>query len=865
MSAVVLLMLAIFFVIAFILLYLAIFFEFDETTFTKRLQTLTEYARRTNADKPTPDVIGYVSDIYENTYIVTWFKTNDLSTYHESVHDDRLEIFNFIAQKFQQVDDRVAIENRVAANVDDPNEFIIVGDDGNITMKCPQNFNFDYNQLRCVPVAPCHDRPPGQYAMDERMLDTLVLNQHLDKDYSANAHMYHPTLYLRCLADGNYVVNECPDNYTFDALLGQCRLNEICENRPNGYILDYFPETLLVNQFMQCVDNQHVVSTCPQSNQVFDRNLMSCVEAHPCAFNGAGHTYITADIGESQFFKCLNNSQAQLVTCINRIRNADNQYECSGNSKCVDLPNGTGRRVYEHVDDNIQYNSGQMICDNFKIISEIECDQTNVLANELFLNKFKINLQFPAQVFDGTGCAIATADNVNVLKPIFAIENIPNHYNIDMQTSMVGKSEMLKHLLPLNVNNDNGDDNSGGKRIDNDSIFAQWLLFAKENNAVGLNPFTGEPIDCFGDRLYDVIDASRANICNETGTSVVKTVHFTEGQFLAVLNDNLTKRDDDYKHFCAISDENGEKIVKNNHFVARILTNILQSDVCADLYTTLYQKYTTPAPKYTTPALQYNYTLVKRLKNIERYGTNTRFENATISKNARNVTPLFNPFQKQSKNNINDIVEPTFNPFATTIVDNDNDDNMSEISEPDDNDDDNDINIPLPSSDVESEPEEILPSSPLSPPPSPLILDNKDLFYSCYYSVPFFKLTSCHAENDIIKTALENLRANVQYDADCEPAKNLSHVLNAYAYIGSGIGCRSMYENDTIKVKKESIPSQVYLNLETQSNDNVKYNRWVHVKNEQYMACPEDLYDADTFQCAVEPDKLYYLNNMQEE
>lgn len=103
-----------------------------------------------------------------------------------------------------------------------------------------------------------------------------------------------------------------------------------------------------------------------------------------------------------------------------------------------------------------------------------------------------------------------------------------------------------------------------------------------------------------------------------------------------------------------------------------------------------------------------------------------------------------------------------------------------------------------------------------------------------------FKLTSCHAENDVIIDALNELRNNVKVDADCELAKDLSHVLNAYAYVGNGIGCRSAYDGDAIVVKKEAVPSHVYANLNTQSNDGVKYNRWLHVKTANTWRVPKN-------------------------
>ncbi|USC25931.1 p95 [Palpita vitrealis nucleopolyhedrovirus] len=816
MSSVVLLVVAIFLIITFTLLYLAIYFEFDETTFSKRLQVLTEYVKRVNANEPTPDVIGYVSDIMQNMYIVTWFNTTDLSTYHESVHNDEIETFDFLTQKFQFVDNKV-VHQRVRANDENPNEFILTGDNGDVTMNCPAYFNFDYAQLKCIPALPCDNKPAGLYPMDERMLDTLMLNQHSNKDYSANADLYHDTFYLRCFADGSHAVQECPDNYTFDAEIGQCKVNELCTNRPDGYVLSYFPDNLFVNQFMQCANEQHEIGQCPQ-NQIFDRNLMSCVNAHPCTFNGAGHTYITSDIGDTQYFKCVNNLESQLITCINRIINANNQYECLGDSRCVDLPDGTGQRVFQHVDENISYNSGQLTCDNFEIVSDIKCDQTNVFENTLFMNKFKINLQFPTKVLDGNSCVTANENNVNFLRSTFSIENIPNHYNIDMQTSMLGMTEMIKRLIDTDMSDD---------------VFAQYLLYARDKNAIGLNPFTGNSIECFGNNLYDVFDASRANVCENA--SVLKTLNFGDGAFLNVLHDKLTGKDVDYRQFCAISYENGEKIVKNENFERRILTNILQSDVCANLYTTLYQKYTTLGNKYTTTPFQYNFIVEKQPKNIEVYEVNTRFKNATILENANTILPVFNPFMNNGSE-IN-IIQPVFNPFQTTDASN-----------------------------VEEEPDlELEPEA--EPEIAPLILNEKDLFYSCHYSVPLFKMTSCHAENDVIIDALNELRNNVKVDVDCEPAKNLSHVLNSYAYLGNGIGCRSVYDadNNAITIKKEVEPSHVYDNLNTQSNDNIKYNRYLHIKDFQYMACPENLYNSNNFQCNVEADKLYYLENLQEE
>ncbi|BBD50679.1 viral capsid associated protein [Samia cynthia nucleopolyhedrovirus] len=819
MSDVVLLVLAIILIAIFTLIYYAVFFEFDETTFSKRLQVLTEYAKRTNADKPTPDVLGYVSDVYAHTYIVTWFRTDDLGTYHETVHDDTVEIFDFLQQKFSPAE--AAFAQRVAPVAAEPAAFVLTGDAGDVMLRCPQHFRFDYAQLKCVPEDPCAGRAPGRYPMDERLLDVLVHNQHADKDYSANADLYHPTLYLRCLADGSHAVRECPDNYTFDAAAGECRVNEMCESRPDGYVLPYFPETLLINEFVECRAGRHVVAQCPDQ-QVFDRALMACVQAHPCAFNAAGHTFITADIGDAQYFECLNYHEAQLVTCISRVRDADGRYVCAGDARCGALPDGTGQLVHTHSDDTFGYATGQLTCDNYEVISETECDVGDVLGDTLFVDKFKLAVQFPRQVLVGNACAPATLNNVRVLSDTFPIENVSNDYGVDMQTSMVGLTNMISDLAASD---------------DPDTAFGNNVLLARHMGAVGLNPFTAEPIDCFGAQLYDVLDAGRANVCDEAGDAVVRTLEFGDGAFLSVFRDDFTGLDADYKQFCAISYENPLKIVKSDFLQHRILTNILQSDICTRIYTTMYQKYTTLAQKYTTTPLQYNYTLVKRPRNTVVYAANIP---STI------FAPAFDPFAAQRPRNTSGLESPLFDPFTDAVwrsePGGDGDHWLPEVS-------------PTPQPELEPEPE---------PEPEPLILNTKDLFYSCFYELPSFKLTSCHAENDVIIDALAKLRSNVKVDAECESAKDLHFVLNAYAYTGNGVGCRSVFDGETVTVIKEPTPSHVYANLHTQSNDGVRYNRHVHVRDGRYMACPEHLYDGVAFACNAEADKLYYLDNMQE-
>lgn len=826
---------------------MTIFFEFDENTFAKRLQVLTEYIRRTNAQDPTPDVIGHVSDIFENTYIVSFFNTTTLTDHHQSVHDDRIETFDFLTQQFKQVETPV-LNSRLHANTDNLKEFIVTTDEGeNVAIECPQNFHFDYTQLKCVPAPPCHNKAPGFYPLNERLLDRLVLGQQQDRDYSSTDYLSHPTLYLNCLIsneeniDNNnlYNIQECPDNHTFDPITRQCIEQDVCTNKPDGYIIRHASNTLAANQFVQCHNGRREIVSCPETNQIFDQTTMTCVETHPCAINGAHHTYTTDDIGSTQFFKCLNNQESQLITCINRIFNmTTNMYECRGDAECTQFPNGTGELVYEHNNDDLHYNSGRLVCKDYSIVENIECDQSNVFENKLYWNKFMLNLDFPRKIFDGTQCITSYINNTTIInsnnnnnnngvtlkRNVYGVQNIPNHYDIDMQTSMVMDKNAIVNLLPVN-------------RADADAQFANGLIFARQLNALGLNPTTGETIECFGSQLYDVFDGTRANICDVNGKNVTQTIEFSNGAFLNVLSPVLTADDTDYRGFCAIHYENEGFFVDNANFTRRILTNILHTDICTDLYTTLYQKYTTLAHKYTTPTPKYTYTFVKEQKNIIEYGSNTQFENATISENAQTIAPLFNPFiEIPSLLTVNDWVLPP-------------------------------AQLPFPIGEFEQSDSSDIPPNVIRPEPTEPTLQRKYLYYLCHYEIPLFKMTSCLAQDEIIIDALADLRNNIQYDTECASASGLANILNAYVYLGNDLGCRSVYDENENKIKviRQTPAPLIYNNLQTQSNDNVFYNKWIHVKNNQFMACPPDLYDHDSFTCNVETDKLYYLDNMQEE
>jgi hypothetical protein len=826
-----LLLVAIFLLLIFSILYLSIYSEFNEIEFNNRLIATIEYMKRTNAEFPLPDTLAYVSEIDDNFFILTRFDTRNLTVVDKTLHDDREEVFDFIQQKLVAVPFTLSLEPRVKAHSQDKSKYLIRGDDDWITFQCPADEHFDETILKCVPIPPCDGKSPGMYPLTECLIDTLVLNHKVAKtneDQSAAAAAHHPTMYLRCVAGGSHVIEQCPDNHIFDAAANTCKIKNDCENKPDNYILNIFPQSLNINEYLVCENEQIVVKSCPNS-KIFDRRLLRCVEGDPCAVNGAGFTFITDNIGSDQFIRCTSNRDHEIVTCIRRIV-VDGQYQCTGDIRCTSIENGTGELYRTHEDDLLSYNTGVLVCDNFEVVEDINCNVSNLLNQKIYNRKFTVNVMLPSMVYDSAQKQCVSFDEnmlvdgrIAIKNDVYTIENNNNDYNVNFNTAFVGESDKLNRLLSAN-------------RLDG------LVRYARDMNAVGVS-ITSEPIHCFGDHLYDIFEGSKLNICDESTNILREQIDFkdTNDYFVPKLVE-IARDDPDYKQFCSIQMGNTENFVELDHFVARILTNITENDVCGDILTKIHTKYTTNRQKYTTIAFQYTPNDENKREYIEVYEKNIQNNNSTI------VSPAFNPFVPI------ETIAPMFNPFDQNHhdpIDIDFNDQTITIKSSDDGDND-DENI------AETPP----PSTPSPLPVPELILNEKNLDYSCFYSLPTFKLSGCNVDNDHIVDALRNLRTNVYVHPECENAAGLVNVINSYAYIGENVGCQCYYDDDRgIVIDKVTNPT-IFRDIVNQSNDGAKYNPWIHVHNNQFLACPPHLIQ-NNFTCNVESNVLYILEHLQ--
>nr|AMO27587.1 VP91/P95 [Lymantria dispar multiple nucleopolyhedrovirus] len=844
MLTVSLLLAAIILVVIFLILYLIIYNDFDENEFDRRVKVTLEYMKRTNAEHPLPPVLAYVSHVDENIFALTQFDTNTMSALASSLHDDTVETFNFLKQSLEPVE-HAHDAPRVRAHPGDRTKFSIRGDDGWLDVECPHGERFDEAAAKCAPVPVCENKPVGNYPLTARLIDRLVLNRRVavvaDEDDDAAA---HPTMYLRCVAGGSHAVLECPENHTFDASSGRCVESAECENRPDGFLLNRFPSHLNADEYLECENGQTAVRRCA-AGHIFDRRLLECVAGDPCRTHGAGHTYITADIGPAQYFLCVNASDAELVTCINRVFDGG-QYRCAGDSRCAQFPDGTGVTVFESNDQTLKYDTGALACDEYEVVRHIECDARDQLLDRLFHDKFAVGVSLPRQVYDSARGECAdfslASPHVSVENERYAIQNAPNDVGVSFEVAFVGRTERVESLA-------------------NSLEFpAASVAYARDANALGISFYDGAPVDCAaGPLLFDPFEGRHLNECDERADGepfeLIARVALKPNEYFSP-KEGRVRSNADYEHDCARILDGAENYVAMDHFRTGKTVDILQSDACEVILRDLHNKYISQTRSAVRSTGKYTGKSVKRKKNIEVYGSNIR-KRARVSTPGAKIptaplakipTPLFVPFETIPT------AKPLFDPFAYEDANEDADEDADE----DKIDEDEDADADADDDEDEDEDQEIVV------PPPELTLSDKMIDFSCFYSVPTFETIACSAPDEHVQSAWREAREAATVHPDCAAAAGLVNIVNAYAYLGEGVKCKSGFDAARGLFVDRVAAGPEFADLTTQSNDGVKYNRHVHARGGLFVACPEDLFDDDAFACRLKEDKIYFIQDLHE-
>lgn len=145
---------------------------------------------------------------------------------------------------------------------------------------------------------------------------------------------YHDRLYISCLENENYDIEECELNTLYNQLQIQpntnnpCQYYDICEDL-NEYTIHTYDigngVQLKENEYYLCINSVSELQTC-KDNSIFNQDLNGCVENNPCANKENNYTF---PIDDKSYISCINGQQFT-VNCQNNVYdlNGSENLEC---------------------------------------------------------------------------------------------------------------------------------------------------------------------------------------------------------------------------------------------------------------------------------------------------------------------------------------------------------------------------------------------------------------------------------------------------------------------------------------------------------------------------------------------------------
>nr|WOZ57597.1 Vp91 [Menippe mercenaria nudivirus] len=210
--------------------------------------------------------------------------------------------------------------------IENTNGFTITGCDAKFD--CPPQFQWDTVKKQCVITSLCkNDEVDIIKGLDQYHFD----NATFDVDKSTK---YHDILYARCLENGEYALEECPQYTIYNqkdmqpATNNPCESYDICMDKPDYTIhhVDIGNGVILKeDEYYMCVNRKSVLKKC-KSNSVFNVSANACIELNPCALQPDGFT-IEHDL--NSYILCTNGKE-YTVNCANGVytSNGFDKLEC---------------------------------------------------------------------------------------------------------------------------------------------------------------------------------------------------------------------------------------------------------------------------------------------------------------------------------------------------------------------------------------------------------------------------------------------------------------------------------------------------------------------------------------------------------
>lgn len=776
------------------------------TEIESKLKVLNEFLRRTSADSEPPPVLGYVSHVDGFTYHVTYFNVNDLTTVRVTKEDDRVRVFNFLLQTYSPPEQLGG--PKIKPHPVHDNKYYVLLDDGWAEMVCPPGELFDTNTFRCTLVNPCRGMVNGAYAMNKNALDRLVLDKRVVVDLLDPTDDIHPTLYVQC-TNGAHQVRECPPGHVFDRTIAGCKFVSPCADRPDGYILSHRPDGTNANEYYACLDGVETLMRCAD-DQTFDTVLLQCTTVDPCVLHGAGFTFITDELDDNQFYVCETTTLKRLVTCMRRDFQ-DGVYRCGGDDECADFENGTGVRNLTVNAGKFDYYAGNVECLNYDKVGGVVCDTEEVTYDgTVFDGHFLTDLAHPKEVFDVDAqiCRpFAMKLLTDVRNPYYRVSR-PNDFDVSFETAC--RVDLNKFLT----------------RAREHSLVDSVVYTKDGGGATGVNPETGERIDCFlNDHLYDVFSGKTLNVCAD---GELQTVHtFTPGQFFDAAQISIGDGrgvEDLGELVRAELARFPEAFTAEEVRISGVPQYRLESTKCGALVRALRAASVEFGAKYHP-----SHSNRHRSQNYQSAAQNYQTERQRLAINRyRAPQNIANPYSYQ--------------PDSRSVEENPPPESPASPASPADSP----ASPPTP-------PES--PPPPDSPPTTSSDTDDSEeppaepvydfMTVSAFYSLPTFRMDECMLDDEVVRDVYHSIWTDRRVEEGC--SGGLAHMIGASVQITNTVKCVTELVEDggspaLVVRAAHTEPVAPGFNFLTQSYDGYVYNKFLHRSehsDDQWTACPD--------------------------
>ncbi|AIS92092.1 P95 [Erinnyis ello granulovirus] len=506
---------------------------FDNNLFTVRLNVLKEYLRTVGDDVVVPSTIGYVTHVQHNKYVVTYFDTTTLKDMGVHVHDATREEFSFASQTYSNVFLREDAAS-VSFVANDDRKFMLHLDDDVYTMSCEDDEVFDGVQCAQKPIC---DKSDVNLPLTSDRLNRILFN-----DYSAqrkpvtdDSSKHHPTAYVKCDSTQTPQIEECLNGEMFNgthcvyepvlqtngkgtvgyvnfekitnfAISRTMDYNTINENELNGQNEESNKMTKKVG-FKNCGNGKLytklvAVNTTGQEQYMVPVNYTHPFDVTPCLNHDVGYTFASLRVASSQYFECLDNNNLFLHTCNDNVTVRNGRYECDKEVDCMQFEDGTGVIINTVHNNNISFDTGKSVCNNYKIQEVVECDTGDFVVDKVFSHPLSVtfNVALPSHVFDPEldKCVDYSVDRVHVTKDTFTVD-VPTYPSL--KHSMIGRVSKI----------------SDKKHFQQSDNISEFVTYTRDVNEIAFDPINFTALDCTSTDgtsiLVDLLDNTRYNIC----------------------------------------------------------------------------------------------------------------------------------------------------------------------------------------------------------------------------------------------------------------------------------------------------------------------------------------------------------------